>query len=191
MKAARFFAGPMSQFGRRSLIVLLLVNLGMVLGIVAGMFSPLFAWWFFMPGFSPHWLWLVLLLPFALLLRLHLATGGLAFKADLALDERERALRDQATQVSYRLLSRAVLVLIALTALLLFIGPAFPPLWAWRGGMGPAVVTTGIWPLLLLVLAKAAALVVALPTLVVAWLEPDPVREESFAAKERARADAS
>jgi hypothetical protein len=100
------------------------------------------------------------------------ATDALAFTNRRALDERERALRDMAYRRGFRILGLAfvveILILIATSILSYYISGA-------AHGLATSVVDSGIPGRALVGLLEA---LIMLPTLVIAWVDPDRVTDE-------------
>jgi hypothetical protein len=109
------------------------------------------------------------------------ATDALAFTNRRALDERERALRDMAYRRGFRLLGLAfvveILILIATGILAFYISDA-------AHGLGTSVVDSGIPGRALVGLLEA---LIMLPTLVIAWVDPDRVTDEGTVSAQRPR----
>ncbi len=98
--------------------------------------------------------------------KLYASTRNIANRRDSSLDERQRVQRDRVHRLSYRLL--AVVFLLTLTWFYLTAGTAgFGFFW---GVMDRFRVVHVLGSLVLLALT--------LPTLVLAWLEPDPIAED-------------
>jgi hypothetical protein len=115
---------------------------------------------------------LVVLLLAGLDVALIRATDALAFTHRRALDERERALRDMAYRRGFRLLGLAfaveILILIATGILSYYISGA-------GHGLATSAVDSGIPGRALVGLLEA---LIMLPTLVIAWVDPDRVADE-------------
>jgi hypothetical protein len=109
------------------------------------------------------------------------ATDALAFTHGRTLDERERALRDMAYRRGFRLLGLAfvveILILIATGILAFYISGA-------AHGLGTSVVDSGIPGRALVGLLEA---LIMLPTLVIAWVDPDRVTDDEPAGSPRRR----
>jgi hypothetical protein len=119
-------------------------------------------------GFAILVVLLLVVLDFALIR----ATDALAFTHRRALDERERALRDMAYRRGFRLLGLAfvveILIVIASGILSFYISGA-------GHGLGTSVVDSGISGRALVGLLEA---LIMLPTLVIAWVDPDRVTDD-------------
>jgi magnesium-transporting ATPase (P-type) len=102
---------------------------------------------------------------------LGMATAWSAFRPEHTLDERQRALRNFATHLAYR----AILLGLLLVFVYFVFGPPAQP--------GYNILLASAFHRNL-ALAWALIVATALPTLVIAWLEPDPVRDERSARKE-------
>ncbi len=107
------------------------------------------------------------------------ATDALAFTRRRSLDERERALRDMAYRRGFRLLGLAfaveILIVIATGIASFYISGA-------GHGLGTPLVDSGISGRALIGLLE---LLVMLPTLVIAWVDPDRVTDETPASSTR------
>jgi hypothetical protein len=98
------------------------------------------------------------------------ATGLLEGTPGNYLDERQRALRDRAHYVAF-----------------------IPANW-YILGIALSIGLANHWfqePVFIVLVISLGLAILTLTGAYVAWLEPDPVDDEAFAAKERARADAS
>ena len=101
------------------------------------------------------------------------STDGLAFARSRSLDERQRALRDRAYRLGFRLLGLAF-VLLLVASILVAALEAFVA----QDATGPvtAQLDSGLSGRMLVAIVE---LLVMMPTLVIAWVAPDPVDEEA------------
>lgn len=101
------------------------------------------------------------------------STVGVAFARTRSLDERQRALRDRAYRVGFRLLGLAFVLLLVTWILV-------PPLEAYisQGTSGPitAQLDSGVSGRTLVAIVE---LLLIMPTLVIAWSGPEPVADET------------
>ena len=147
------FNAPLTKNTRRWLIVVALFAL--ILYLVLGLFGQRF----FLVGLLPFTLyWL-------LLGRLNRSTSRIAKEKDKNLDERQRSRRNRA----YRLAYQVVVYLLLLTLLLDFFGPGAFQITFYNANSS---VTSFL-------LLADVLLIAFLPTMYVAWLEPDPIQEET------------
>jgi hypothetical protein len=96
------------------------------------------------------------------------STSGVAERPERALDERQETIRNRAYRLAYRVVTHTLLWPIALVVLLAAFGDPF----GWLAAL---------WANTALVIALgtvAAQLLAFLPTMIIAWTEPDPVEVE-------------
>jgi len=105
-------------------------------------------------------------------------TGWLAFARSASLDERQAALRDRTYRAAFRLVLLSVLVMI----LALFIGSIVDSYTGIHSQPQPQPVLGARWIVALL------ELLIALPTAVIAWLQPEPVDGNPMTARGGRRA---
>lgn len=165
---ARRWCGPSNPTGGRNPIPSQGRRRGAVLAAYLGYAALVGFFWARSVLDAPAWT-LVLSLAAGLVTVLGLSTfccgrtWVVANAPDAALDERERSVRDRVYRQSYALVATAFL----LTAVYGAIGHATGLLWLPR-----------TWNELQAVMWGVILLTVTLPPAIVAWSEPDPVREE-------------
>lgn len=190
------FSGLMSRLTRRCLIVLAALDLVFLTYLWLDGLHHLFAFprpifyrlprdYFVVGGWVPEsaiqaFVLLLVALPVLILLRLYRATAGIAFRQPAELDERQRHQRDNSMRISYLIVLRSAILGFGLLLLSVLFGLGRS--WPIFGG-SRFIITPGpplLSPVLSLVVISGlvTAFIALLPTLVIAWLEPDPVEEE-------------
>jgi len=129
-----------------------------------------------LPG-SLHGTGIVLVLVLAIIdVALIRATGGLAFAPARSLDERQARLRDLAYRRGFRLLGLAQVVALAVA----FLGTYINVLVTFRSDAGLSQVDSGISGRFLVAFLE---LLLMMPTMVIAWMEPDRADDDPRPAR--------
>ena len=105
----------------------------------------------------------------AIFVRLNRATGTVADKPKSVLDERQEAMRNRAYRLSYQIMMVLALLLGLAFALVRSSFTPYPSFFALSDPEAALMAALGVYFVLLFIL----------PTTMIAWLEPDPIHEET------------